>query len=55
MIVRHILKDGTETDSVEGLRISPEDCPEFYAILGRICGKEADGKKDNTERPGRVA
>lgn len=55
MIVRHILKDGTETDSVEGLMISPEDCPEFYAILGRICGKGADGKKDIAEEPGRVA
>lgn len=55
MTVRHILKDGTETDSVEGLMISPDDCPEFYDILGRVCRKEADGKKDNTERPGRVA
>lgn len=53
--VRHILKDGTKTDSIEGRKISPEECPEFYAIIGRICRKGADGKKDNTEKPGRVA
>ena len=53
--VTHILKDGTKTDSIEGRMISPEECPEFYAILGRICRKGADGTKDIIEKPGRMA
>lgn len=53
--VKHILMDGTEADSIEGRMISPDECPEFYAILGRICRKGADGTEDITEKPGRVA
>lgn len=36
MAVIHILKDGARMDSVVGLVVKYEDCPEVYDTLDRI-------------------
>ena len=46
-MIRHILKDGTQVDSVEGIVIKQKDFPELYKIIEkmneRIAKEEAKG------------
>lgn len=53
--VKHFLKDGTETESVKGHVIKPDECPDYYRQLERIARKENDGCRNDTERSERVA
>ena len=39
-MIRHIMKDGTERDSVEGIVIRRDAFPTLYAILQKIELKE---------------
>lgn len=39
-MIRHIMKDGTERDSVEGIVIRKDAFPTLYAILQKIELKE---------------
>ena len=34
--IRHVLKDGTEVDSIEGHVIKAEEFPQLYEEVGRI-------------------
>ena len=47
MIIHHILKDGTEVDSVSGYVIQADLFPVLYEIVNRIQMKE--GEKKNHE------
>ncbi len=40
MAVIHILKDGTQTDDISGIKISPEEFPTIYSVFREI-NKEA--------------
>ena len=39
-MIRHIMKDGAERDSIEGIVIRRDDFPTLYAILQKIELKE---------------
>lgn len=54
-MISHILADGTAVEHITGRMINPDEKPQIYAILAGIIRKEADGNKDNTKQPGRVA
>lgn len=41
--IHHVLKDGTEVDSVEGHVIKAADFPLLYEVMNRI---QKEGKKD---------
>jgi hypothetical protein len=43
--VRHIMADGTERDSIEGLVVSYEYCPEAYHILCRMSLERAETER----------
>ena len=43
--VRHIMADGTERDSIEGLVVSYEACPEVYHILYQMSIEKARKKQ----------
>ena len=40
--VHHIMADGTERDSIEGLVVPYEQCPEVYHILAQMSLKRAE-------------
>ena len=46
-MIRHIMKDGSERDSIEGILLKEEDFPTLYAVLGRI---ERKGRKEEDEK-----
>ena len=54
-MIWHVLADGTAAEQISGRMINPDEIPQIYAILAGIIRREADGHKDNTEQPGRVA
>jgi hypothetical protein len=43
--IRHIMADGTERDSVTGLVVSYEACPEVYHILHQMSLERARKKQ----------
>lgn len=49
MAVRHILKDGTEVESIAGRVIRQEDFRELYRVIDRIGKKEKKGKDKERE------
>ena len=49
-MIRHIMKDGTERDSVEGIVIRKDDFPTLYAIFQKIeLKEEAKAEKGVTD------
>ena len=49
MAVRHILKDGTEVESIAGRVIRQEEFPALYEVIGRIGKKKAPEKEPARE------
>lgn len=53
-MIRHIMKDGSERDSIEGILLKKEDFPTLYAILSKIEVKD-EKKTCNNRRSDRGA
>ena len=48
MKITHILKDGSKLDSIEGIIIKPEDCPEVYRVIKKLNKKrETENEAEN--------
>ena len=45
MIVRHVLKNGTELESMSGYVVQRQACPELYALVERM---EDDGFSEHS-------
>ena len=50
MTIKHVMKDGTELQSIEGHVVKVEDVKEFYTILGRITKTEGKCYETNLEK-----
>lgn len=44
--VKHVLKDGTEVENIDGHLIKAEEFKTLYEIISQINGREGDQKKD---------
>ena len=50
--IRHVLKDGTEVDSIEGHVISGDEFPQLYEVIGRIVkGTNDESVRTSEARP----
>lgn len=43
--IHHIMADGTERDSIEGLVVPYEYCPEYYHILAQMSREKAERER----------
>lgn len=48
-MIKHILADGKEVNSVQGMTINPDQCPEYYQALERIVRRISNGENRNIE------
>ena len=44
--IKHVLKDGTQVDSIDGKVIKASDFNVLYEVINRINQKEGDQKTD---------